>query len=178
MLPSYLYKRLNSYNLQQREYQQELNMIHNILHNNSFPIKLHKPPTPNLDKQTTTHTTQKWTSFTYISKKTSYITNIFKPTDLRITFHAHDKYSVSGVYKLTCPGCHKTCRTNRKTVLHLLQRTLDSVAQPQHLIEEAHSFGPMNNIMEILQCHKKGAHLNTIEKFHIHTEAAKKQSPQ
>ena len=41
----------------------------------------------------------------------------------------------------------------------------------QHLIEEAHSFGPMNKIMEMVHCHKKGAHLNTIEKFHIHTES-------
>ena len=44
----------------------------------------------------------------------------------------------------------------------------------QHLIEEAHSFGPMNKIMKIVHCHKKGAKVNTIEKFHIHTELAKK----
>jgi hypothetical protein len=31
----------------------------------------------------------------------------------------------------------------------------------------------MNKIMEIIHCHKKGAHLNTMEKFHIHTEFAK-----
>jgi hypothetical protein len=41
----YLYKRLDNYNLQQEEYMQELNVFHNILHNNSFPIKPHKPPT-------------------------------------------------------------------------------------------------------------------------------------
>ena len=41
----YLYSRLNSYNLNQQEYQQELNIIHNIPHNNSFPIKPHKSPT-------------------------------------------------------------------------------------------------------------------------------------
>jgi hypothetical protein len=29
----------------------------------------------------------------------------------------------------------------------------------------------MNKIMEILHCHRKGAHLNTIEKFHIHAES-------
>jgi len=43
----------------------------------------------------------------------------------------------------------------------------------QNLIEEAHSFGPMNQIMEIVHYHKKGAHLNTVEKFHIHTESVK-----
>ena len=38
----FLYNRLNSYHLEQDEYQKELNTIHHILHNNSFPI----PPTP------------------------------------------------------------------------------------------------------------------------------------
>jgi len=116
----YLYDRLDSYNLQQKEYQQELNIIHNILHN-FFPIRPHKLPTPNPDKQITTHTTQKWDSFTYIGKETSYTTNIFKRTDLKITFRttytlakplthkdsARDKYCLSGVYKLTCQDCHK-----------------------------------------------------------------------
>jgi hypothetical protein len=42
----------------------------------------------------------------------------------------------------------------------------------KHLNEEAHSFGPMNCIMQVLHCHEKGAHLNTLERFHIHTEFA------
>jgi hypothetical protein len=42
----------------------------------------------------------------------------------------------------------------------------------KHLNEEAHSFGPMNSIMQILHYHKKGAHLNTLERFQIHTEFA------
>jgi len=54
----YLYNRIDSYNLQQRQYQQELNTIHNILHNTAFPINPHKPPNLNPDKQITTHTTQ------------------------------------------------------------------------------------------------------------------------
>jgi len=117
----YLYNNLNTYNLNQQEHQQELNIIPNILHNNSFPIKPHKHPTPNRDKQKSTNTTKKWASFTYICKETSYITNIFKRTNLKITFrtthtlanllshknYAHDKYSCSGLYKLTCPDCHK-----------------------------------------------------------------------
>jgi hypothetical protein len=43
----YLYNRLDTYNLQHEEYQQELNVIHNILHNNSFLTGPHKPPTHN-----------------------------------------------------------------------------------------------------------------------------------
>jgi len=43
----------------------------------------------------------------------------------------------------------------------------------QHLIEETHSSGPMNKIMEIIHCYNKGQYLNTIERFHIHIESAK-----
>jgi len=42
----------------------------------------------------------------------------------------------------------------------------------KHLIPETHSFGPMSNIMQIVHCHRKGAHLNTTERFHIHREFA------
>jgi len=47
----FLHNRLDTYNLQQEEYIQELTVIHNILHNNSFPTKLHKPPTHKPVKQ-------------------------------------------------------------------------------------------------------------------------------
>jgi len=40
----------------------------------------------------------------------------------------------------------------------------------QHLHDNAHSFGPVDIIMQVLHLHKKGAHLNTIERFHIHIE--------
>ena len=43
----------------------------------------------------------------------------------------------------------------------------------QHLIEEGHSSGAMNKIMEITHYHNKGPYLNIIERFHIHTESAK-----
>jgi len=39
---TFLFNGLNSYGLQENEYQQELNVIHNILHNYSFPIKPQK----------------------------------------------------------------------------------------------------------------------------------------
>ena len=42
----------------------------------------------------------------------------------------------------------------------------------KHLNEEAHQFGPMEEIMQIIQYQGKEAHLNTIERYHIHTEFA------
>jgi hypothetical protein len=46
----------------------------------------------------------------------------------------------------------------------------DSSSLAKHLNENAHSFGPINNIMGILHYQGKGTHLNTIEKFYIHTD--------
>jgi len=118
----FLFNGLDSYNPQQQEYQQELNIIHNILHN-TFPIKPYKPPTHNPVRPTSPRTTKKkWTSFTYAGKKTSYITNLFRWTELNIAFcttstignllsHRNptpDKFSLLGVYKPTCPNCNKT----------------------------------------------------------------------
>ena len=40
----------------------------------------------------------------------------------------------------------------------------------KHILEESHSFGPIQDTMQIIQYHAKGNHLNTSEKFHIYTE--------
>jgi hypothetical protein len=55
----FLYNRLNTYDLLADEYQQEEDTIHNILYNNSFPIRPQKPRHPKLKEQkqsTHTHT--------------------------------------------------------------------------------------------------------------------------
>jgi len=98
------------------------------------------PPSGNphhlLSRQTGTHT-QKWASFTYIGKETTYITNLFKKTDLKIVLRTNntiqkwlmqkhvtpDKYMRSGIYKLTCPDCNKVyagqTRDTKSTKMHL-----------------------------------------------------------
>jgi hypothetical protein len=64
----FLYDRLNAYNLQGDEYKREENIIHNIMHNNSFPNHPQKPPnhTPGKHHLATQTPTQKWATFTYI----------------------------------------------------------------------------------------------------------------
>jgi len=39
-----------------------------------------------------------------------------------------------------------------------------------HLHEQAHSFGPIDSIMQVLHHHNKGAHLNMVERCYIHAE--------
>ena len=73
-----------------------------------------------------------------------------------------DTFSLSGVYKLTCPDCNKAYvgQTGRRfaTRFKEQEKALRKNSHPssfaEHLNEEAHSFGPMNSIMQILHCHK------------------------
>ena len=40
----------------------------------------------------------------------------------------------------------------------------------QHLHEQAHSFGLVDNFKQVIHHHKKGAHLNTVERFYIYAD--------
>jgi hypothetical protein len=188
----FLYNRLNTYDLQDKEYKHEINMIHNILYNNSFPIKPHKPRTPPPEQPTPPPKQQKWATFTYVGKETSYITNLFRHSNLKIAYrtnntvlnHLTHKYknpnifSSSGVYKLTCPDCKKayvgqtgrnfTTRYNEHK--HAFRTNSHSSRFAKHLYEHSHSFDTIENSMQVLHHHKKGAHLNTLERFYIHAE--------
>jgi len=191
----FLYNRLNTYQLHNEDYSQEENTIHNILYINSFPIRPQKP----LDRaQNQIHSppkpTHNWATFTYIGRQTTYITKIFKHSDIKIAYHMnntihnhltydnhnHNKFSSTGIYKQTCPDCNKayigkkgrnfTKRYNEH------KRTFQNYSHTsrfaQHLNEHSHSFGSIDNIMQILHHQKKGPHLNTTEWFYTHKEAA------
>jgi hypothetical protein len=43
----------------------------------------------------------------------------------------------------------------------------------KHLTEQSHSFNSIQNTMQILKCHSKGTHLNTIERYYIYAENIK-----
>jgi hypothetical protein len=68
---------LNTCNLLKEDYREEENIIHSIMHNNSFPIHPQRPSTRKLRRHLdTTQTAQhKWATFTYTGKKTTFITN-------------------------------------------------------------------------------------------------------
>jgi hypothetical protein len=66
------------------------------MHNNTFPAlpRYHPNPipkhtTPTTDEQLTNNT-QKWACFTYVGKETTFITNLFRKTDLKIALRANN----------------------------------------------------------------------------------------
>jgi len=130
----------------------------------------------------------------YVGRETSYITNLFKKTELNVAFrtknpignlltHIHpapDKFSLSGVYKLTCPDCNRAYigQTGSKFSTRFKEHEKPfrshshTSSFAKHLDKEALSFGHMHDIMQIIHYRRKGANLNTLQRFHIHTEAA------
>jgi len=87
----FLYNRLNTYQLHNEEYHQEENIIHNIPYNNSFPIHPQKPPNLKQNrKQNSPVLKRKLATFTDTGKETTYITNIFKHSDIRIANHKNN----------------------------------------------------------------------------------------
>jgi hypothetical protein len=90
-----------------------------------------------------------------------------------------DPYSQSGAYKFTCPDCNKAYvgQTGRRFSIRYkehktaFRNSNQNNSFAKNLNNSAHSFGPMVDIMHILQHHKKGPYLNTIERFHIRTES-------
>jgi len=172
--------------------------------NNEFPIPPKNPPhlktvtTATTHNKPTTTTTQKWTTFTYIGKETTFITNLLKRTDLKTALRTNnsiqdilmhkkqppnkaDKYSQSGVYKLICPDCNKAYvgQTGRNFLAKFKEHRAAFRTNSQssnfakHLIEHTHSFDPIQNTMQILQRQNKGAYLNTIERCYIYAEFTK-----
>jgi hypothetical protein len=121
-----------------------------------------------------------------MGKDTYDITNIFRHTGIQIAFRTKstiqnllthrkpnpDKFSSSGVYKHTCPECSKayvgqtgsrfSLRYNEHKRAFYNKNPSSSFAQ--HL-DEAHPFGLIHDIMQVLHRHSKGPHLNTMEKF-------------
>jgi hypothetical protein len=117
----FLYNRLEVYQLHTAEYQHEEIIIHNIPHNNSFlvlPRKPYRRSPSQLEKQLKK---REWATFTYTGRETTFITKLFKHTNIRIAYrtnnnllhhltqspHSQDIYTHSGVYKLTCPDCEE-----------------------------------------------------------------------
>jgi hypothetical protein len=113
----------------------------------------------------------------HIYGETHFITNIFKHTHNRIAFRTKntiqgvlkpkkttaDKFSSSGVYKLTCTECNKAYvgQTGRRFSIHynehkraFYNNSPSSSSFAQHLLEEAHPFGPNHNVMQIMHHHK------------------------
>jgi transposase-like protein len=131
----------------------------------------------------------------HLYRKTKFVTKLFKETPVRISYTTNssikkllskkpyspqtpEQYERSGVYQLTCPDCNKkyigqTGRSFHKRYqehFHDFKFNKYKSKFATHLLENKHSIGPINEIMEILYTTSKGRLMDTIEKFYIYNE--------
>jgi hypothetical protein len=112
--------------------------------------------------------------------KIAYRTNNFVQQNLIPKTHYHDKFSATGVYKLTCPNCGKAYIGQTRRNLserynehrRAYRNNCHSSKFTQLLNERTHTFEPTENIMQILSYQEKGPHLNSTERIYIHKENA------
>jgi len=89
-----------------------------------------------------------------------------------------DKYEKNGVYQLQCLTFHKIYKgqTGRPFRVRYSEHCNDfkyannRSTFAQHIINEGHSSGPMNEIMNVIHFERKGKMLDTLEKFYIYRE--------
>jgi hypothetical protein len=80
----------------------------------------------------------------------------------------------AGKYPVKCMDCHRqyvgqtgrNFKTRYKEHIRDIRNSRKTSGYVQHIVETGHSFGKMNDIMEI-KIEQKGSYLNTLENFHI-----------
>jgi hypothetical protein len=180
----------HSYN---KSKQIENNIIDQILHNNKYDSQLNRKPLKSITSPENPAPNTKWAHFTYFGKETRYITKLFHHTPIKVAYTTKntlqkllftpttpvpDKYSRSGVYKLTCPDCKKiyTGQTGRPFSTRFWEHYQDYIHGQnkskfaEHLVKHCHSFGPIDTVMKPIYFTSKGRIMNTTERFHIYGE--------
>jgi transposase-like protein len=196
----YMVNRLNTYNLTNSNKIQEHGVIRQILHSNGYDPSVttrhNKRKKPVLKQNE-----NKWAKFTYIGKETKFITKLFRDSPIQISYttnntiskilstkqshtRTYNRFHNSGIYRLTCPDCGMKYvgQTGRPFHVRFQEHFRDFKYNNSkskfatHLLENNHSIGPINDIMEILYTTTKGRLMDTIEKFHIYDETQKQSN--
>ena len=139
-----------------------------------------------------------WVTHEHLPSVYTFITNLFKKTDLKIALRTRntlqkrlgnkhmptDKYTRSGAYKLTCPDCNMACigqtggtfNERYKEHNNALETNSHTSNYTKHIPEQSHTFCPTHQTMQILQYQNKGTHRNTIGRVFIYAEFSKNNS--
>jgi hypothetical protein len=171
--------RINSLPLTPKQKQTEWTLIQLITQNSSFPQKLvqnlnlqiqHKN---NLDQTNGKNKNKNWTNFTYYSPRIRKITNLFKHTNIGISFKSTNtqeqltkpklasntqEQDKSGIYKLTCNTCQTLCigQISRSLKHQEHVKIYKTHSEPQlayalHILNNKQEYGPINNTMTLLK---------------------------
>jgi len=192
----YMINRVNTYQLNNSNKEQEYNIIKKILYNNKYdPIILNNLSKTKRIAQQEKNNINKWAKFTYVHKETKFITKLFKNFAIKISYTTNKKISrilnpksthtktciqfeKSGVYRLKCPDCNRKYvgQTGRSFPIRFQEHYRDFKYNNNkskfatHLIENHHSIRHIDDIMENLHITYEGRSMDTIDKCYIYKE--------
>jgi hypothetical protein len=191
----YLQNRNATYLVTPESRLKETKTIDHILQANKYePTNINtRTKTKKAYEQSDSHD-KKWAKITYLGKEVRMITKLFKRTNLNIVFstkhntgkllsqkqhvHRNNVCDRSRVYQLTSSDCKMKYIGQRGRPFHVrfkqhvqdfrLSNNKSNFAQ--HLLEQQHSLGTIEETMDIVHTTSKGRLLNVIEKFYIYKE--------
>jgi hypothetical protein len=163
-----------------------------IIHNNKYDTSNLNRIQSNRKRQEQVNRKTKCAKFTYVGRETRCTTRLFKNTDVNVAYTTNNnlgkllgmrtqitnKYDGNGVYQLECPTCNKKYigqnglpfRVRFREHYNDYEYANNKSKFAQHVIDEGHTFGPLNDIMKIVHFAEKGRILDTLERFYIYRE--------
>jgi hypothetical protein len=63
---------------------------------------------------------------------------------------------------------NRTFHTRYKEHILAIKKNNNNSGYSNHILNTGHKYGPITDTMDIKKTHKKGKHMNTLEKYHIH----------
>jgi hypothetical protein len=125
-----------------------------------------------------------------VGKETKFITKLFKNTTLKIAFttqntigkllskqnnYRQNKFEKCSVYQLTYSDCNKKYIGQIGRPFHIRFNEYPDYKYEnnkskfaKHLLDNKHSIGRMENIIDLIYTTTKGKMLNTKEKFYVY----------
>ena len=132
----------------------------------------------------------KWATFTYSTPLIRRVTNVFKHTNLRISYRSRNSlqqllnptpkpqsipYNRSGVYALSCNTCNlkyiaqtsQSLKFRYQEHIRYIRNNDPRSAYALHILQNRHEYGPMNSTMHLIKPITNPSLLLPYEQLHI-----------
>jgi hypothetical protein len=168
-----------------------------IITNNGYPTnetqnlkakieKKHKQQQQQNLQNETAKPKQKWAVFTYHSPLIRKVTNLFKQTQLKVSFRAtntiqqqltetHLHTDPSGIYKFKCNTCSKSyvgqsgrsIKVRYKEHIRYIRTNNPTSTCATHILEDRHEYGEEEQTLTLLKRCRKESNMDASENFFI-----------
>jgi len=165
-------------------------LIHNLKHRMTQERKQPLSPSPTQTTQPTKN--EKWVIFTFSSPQIRKVTNLLKKTRIKIAFRCNNTlahliktttktktppYNRLGIYQLKCHKCNhsyvgqtsRNLKTHYNEYIRYIKSNKPQLAYAQHILNNRHEYGTIDNIMTLLKPIHNQHLLTTYEQFYIHS---------